>query len=123
MAGKDKEPPQQLVPKESEEDSTAQITALVGGLMDGLKPLAQHQKEVQLAQIEAAREKDGRAFNFARTTLFTTMGLLAFVLALLAGATAFLFNKGNDQAGLQVIWFAMGALGGFGVGRVGRPRQ
>jgi hypothetical protein len=124
MAGKSKDPPQQLVGKEADDsDSTQQITALIGGLLSGLQPIAEKNAQVQLAQIEAQREKEGRAFAFARTALFTTAGILSLVLLLLAGATAFLFNKGNDQAAMQVIWFAMGALSGFGFGRIGRSRQ
>jgi len=124
MAGKDKERAQELVTKNGDDSaSTEQIAALVSGVMNGLQPIAEKNAQVQLAQIEAAREKDGRAFQFARTTLFTTAGILSFVLILLACATAFLFNKGNDQSAMQVIWFAMGALSGFGFGRIGRPRQ
>jgi hypothetical protein len=91
--------------------------------MTGLKPVAEQQAQVQLAQIEATRERDERAFRFARTTLFASVGVLLLVLTLLAAATAFLFDKGSDDAALQVIWFGLGALGGFGFGRFGRPRQ
>lgn len=119
-----KDAQQELIPAESKDDeSTLQLTALVGSVMSGLKPMAEQQAQVQLAQIEATRERDERAFRFARTTLFTSAGVLLIVLALLAGATAFLFGKGSEQAGLQVIWFGMGALSGFGFGRIGRPRQ
>jgi len=116
-------PEQELIPAESSEASVAQITALVGSVMSGLKPMAEQQAQVQLAQIEAGRERDERAYKFARTTLFTGTGVLLLVLVLLASATAFLFIKGNHQAGLQVIWFGMGALSGFGFGRIGRQRK
>jgi hypothetical protein len=124
MAGKVKEPPQELVSKNDDDsDSTEQITALVSGLMTGLQPIAEKNAQVQLAQIEANREKDGRAYQFARTSLFTAAGLLALVLILLGGAAMFLFNKGNDPSAMQVISFAMGALSGFGFGRIGKSRQ
>lgn len=78
---------------------------------------------MQLAQIEAGRERDQRAFSFARTTLFTTAALFLAVLALIGFAAAFLFERGSEQAGLQVIWFGLGTLGGFGFGRFARPKQ
>lgn len=124
MTEKQQDSQQELIPVESTDDgSTAQIAALVGSVMSGLRPMAEQQAQVQLAQIEAARERDERAFRFARTTLFTSAGVLLVVLALLSVATAFLFGNGSEQAGLQVIWFGMGALGGFGFGRIGKPRQ
>lgn len=113
---------QTFVPGKVEDDSAAQLATMVGHLMTGIKPIAEQQAQVQLAQIAAARERDDRAFRLARSTLFTGAGILVGVLILLALATAFLFMRGNEEAGMQVIWFAMGALGGFGVGRVARSR-
>src|SRR6185436_7424484 len=117
-----KDTQQELIPAESSDDlSTSQLTALVGSVMSGLKPMAEQQAQVQLAQIAATRDRDERAF--ARTTLFTVAAGGFLVVALLAAAAAFLLAKGNDQAALQVISFGLGAFGGFGIGRLGRTRQ
>jgi len=119
-----KDTQQELIPAESSDDlSTSQLTALVGSVMSGLKPMAEQQAQVQLAQIAATRDRDERAFAFARTTLFTVAAGGFLVVALLAAAAAFLLAKGNDQAALQVISFGLGAFGGFGIGRLGRTRQ
>lgn len=116
---------QQLLPAGSQDEdaSTAQLAALVGSVMSGLKPMAEQQAQVQLAQIEAARERDERAFRFARTALFTGAGILLVIVTLLAGATTFLFSVGSEQTALHVIWLGVGALGGAGAMRAIAPRQ
>lgn len=116
---------QQLVPAGSQDEdaSTAQFAALVGSVMSGLKPMAEQQAQVQLAQIEAARERDERAFRFARAALLTGAGILLVIVTLLAAATAFLFSVGSEQTALHVIWFGVGALGGAGAMRAMPPRQ
>lgn len=123
MPDKQKDPQQELLPAESEADaSTAQITALVDGLMGGLKPLAEQQAQVQLAQIEAGKEQSKLHFGFARTQLFTNAAILLVIIGLLAVAATFLLLNRREEEALRVIWFGMDALSGYGFGRVGRPR-
>ena len=116
MAGKQ-------VGDDSGDVSAAQLTALVSGVMSGLEPMAKRQADVQLAQIAAQREHDDRAFRFARTNLFTGAAVLIVVVLLLALATAYLLMKNHEEEAVRVIWFSLGALGGYGAGRVARPRQ
>jgi hypothetical protein len=124
MTGTPKDLPSELVPADLQDDiSAAQITAFVGSILSGLEPMAKQQAQVQLAQIEAQRERDGRAYNFARINLFTGAAILVVIVVLLASGAAYLLTSNHVEEGLRVIWFGLGALGGFGLGRVGRQTQ
>jgi hypothetical protein len=119
MVGDKSHPGSQIVPS-SDDVSIAQITALVSGVVSGLEPLAKQQAEVQLRQIDASAEQDARRFRFARTQLFTTAAILVLVIGLLSGAAWFLLAHNHEEDALRLIFFGVGALGGFGVGKMDR---